>query len=55
MPGRLDLFDRIGDGSLTMTSLNYDTAANSALRTPQSTNTALNQTQSRFSTGVKIG
>ncbi|WP_062018294.1 flagellin [Aureimonas sp. AU4] len=38
-----------------MTSINFNTAANSALRTLQSTNTQLDATQKRISTGLKIG
>lgn len=38
-----------------MTSINTNLAATSALRTLQATNTALDATQSRISTGLKIG
>ncbi|MBB3936048.1 flagellin [Aureimonas phyllosphaerae] len=38
-----------------MTSINFNAAATSALRTLQSTNTSLNNTQNHISTGLKIG
>jgi flagellin len=38
-----------------MTSINYNAAASSALRTLQSTNASLDATQNRISTGLKIG
>ncbi|MBB3952372.1 flagellin [Aureimonas jatrophae] len=38
-----------------MTSVNYNAAATSALRTLQNTNSSLDATQNRISTGLKIG
>ncbi len=38
-----------------MSSINYNAAASSALRVLQSSNSALDATQSRISTGLKIG
>jgi len=38
-----------------MTSINFNAAANSALRTLQATNSSLESTQSRISSGLKIG
>jgi flagellin len=42
-------------GLNSMTSINYNVAANTALRTLQQTNSALETSQNRVSTGLKIG